>query len=186
MKLEHKIVAIVGMCGSGKSIATNVFCERGWEKVYFGGLTMDKLEEMGLAKTEANEKMVRENLRKEHGPGAFAKLLLPKIEKLAKESHTVLDGLYSWSEYKELTEYFGDNLSVLAVVTNRPVRYERLTTREIRPLTNDEAKSRDFAEIEKIEKGGPIAIADYFVLNNGDMDAFETELNKIIDEITSK
>ena len=61
MKLEHKIVAIVGMCGSGKSIATNVFCERGWEKVYFGGLTMDKLEEMGLAKTELVANCVIEN-----------------------------------------------------------------------------------------------------------------------------
>ena len=40
------VVAIVGMCGSGKSVATDIFeNELGYKKVYFGGVTMEKLKE---------------------------------------------------------------------------------------------------------------------------------------------
>ena len=39
----NKIIAIVGMCGSGKSIATDLLEKKGWNKVYFGGLVYDKM-----------------------------------------------------------------------------------------------------------------------------------------------
>lgn len=175
-----KIVAVVGMCGSGKSVATEFFCEAGWEKIYFGGLTMDVLAQRGLPKTEANERIVRESLRAEHGPGAFAKLLLPRIEQTALRSNTVLDGLYSWSEYKELKNHFGDALTVLAVITPKKLRYERLTVRKVRPLTFEESEKRDFAEIENIEKGGPIAIADVYVDNSGDVASLRKQLEKLL------
>jgi dephospho-CoA kinase len=36
-----------------------------------------------------------------------------------------------------------------------------------RPLTFQEAQERDITEIENAEKGGPIAFADYALLNDG-------------------
>ena len=164
---KGKIVAVVGMCGSGKSVATEVFTDAGWEKVYFGGITMEELENRGLEKNEKNEKMVREELRAQYGLAAYAVKLLPRIQKLAEQGNVVLDGLYSWSEYTYLKEHLGDALRVLAIVTDRGLRYSRLATRTIRPLTEQEATSRDHSEIEKLEKGGTISIADRFVTNNG-------------------
>ena len=41
----NKIIAIVGMCGSGKSIATEYYEKLGFKKVYFGGVTIEKLKE---------------------------------------------------------------------------------------------------------------------------------------------
>ena len=32
-----KLIAVVGMAGSGKSIATDYLKEHGWNKIYFGG-----------------------------------------------------------------------------------------------------------------------------------------------------
>jgi len=179
----NKIVAIVGMCGSGKSVVTSVFNEMGEESVYFGGVTMDRLKELGLPRNEANERMVREGLRKEHGSAAFAKLLCPTIEEKVKHSNVALDGLYSWSEYKCLKDKFGDTLTVLAVVTNRNKRYERLAKREIRPLKPEEAKSRDYSEIENSEKGGPISIADIYLLNNASVDELRENTKKIINNL---
>ena len=49
------IVAVVGMCGSGKSVVTEVFTDRGWKSVYFGGVTMKIIAEEGLEKTPENE-----------------------------------------------------------------------------------------------------------------------------------
>ncbi|MCI6266182.1 MAG: AAA family ATPase, partial [Erysipelotrichaceae bacterium] len=91
----NKVIAIVGMCGSGKSIASDILEKKGYEKVYFGGVTLDKLKENGLEINPENEKMMREKLRENLGMGAFAKILLPKIKELAKAKDVVLDGLYS-------------------------------------------------------------------------------------------
>ena len=84
----NKIIAIVGMCGSGKSVASEYLENKGYEKVYFGGVTMDKLKESGLEITPSNEKMMREKLRSELGMGAYAKILLPKIKELSKVQDT--------------------------------------------------------------------------------------------------
>ena len=62
--MSNKLIAIVGMCGAGKSDATQWFCERGWQKVYFGGVTMDELRKKGLPVTPENEKAERERLRR--------------------------------------------------------------------------------------------------------------------------
>ena len=106
---------------------------------------------------------------------SYAILLLPEIEKAAEHSRVVLDGLYSWSEYKYLREKLGDRLVVLALVTGSGVRKERLAKRPIRPLTAAEVDSRDHSEIENLEKGGPIAIADYYIDNNGSFDSLKAQ-----------
>lgn len=165
--MQNRIVAIVGMCGSGKSVVTNTFIEQGWNMEYFGKITMDTLAEKNMAVTPENEKIIREGLRKELGPDAYAKKLLPIIEKDVQTGNTVLDGLYSWSEYTYLKKNLNTDFIVLAVITNKKDRYLRLTTREVRPLTNAQAEARDIAEIENLEKGGPIAMADCFIMNAG-------------------
>lgn len=180
----YPIIAIVGMCGSGKSIASDYLEENGYKKVYFGGVTMEVLHERGLEITPENEKIVREQLRKENGMGAYAKFLLPRILEYSKESPTVLDGLYSWDEYKILKEELKDRLTVIAIITAKQLRYNRLANREIRPLTKEEAEKRDFAEIENLAKGGPIAFADYFILNDENIKAYKEQLEKIIKNIT--
>lgn len=173
-----KIVAIVGMCGSGKSIASKYFEDLGYKNVYFGGVTMEKLKEAGLEVTPENEKMMREKLRRELGMGAYAKVLLPRILELFKDYDVVLDGLYSWSELKILEEEF--DMRTIAIVCDKNLRYDRLSKRDVRPFNNEEAKKRDITEIENIEKAGPIAYADYFIYNNGSMEEYYKRLDEII------
>lgn len=178
--MGNKAVAVVGMCGSGKSVLTEMFVRLGWSKVYFGGVTVTQLKKQGIAVNEQNERAMRESLRKQHGMGAFALLLEEEIDSLLKEGNVVLDGLYSWSEYTYLKNKYGNDLVVVAVVTNSSVRYERLSTREIRPLTPQQACSRDYAEIENSEKGGPIAIADYYIVNNGTVEQMAMQFDNFI------
>ena len=128
-----KIIAIVGMCGVGKSVASDILEGLGYNKVYFGGVTMDKLKEEGLEVTPENEKMMRERLRREYGMGAYAVILLPRIKELSRKGDVVLDGLYSWDELKILKEELGDSLDVIAVIADKKIRYDRLSKREIRP-----------------------------------------------------
>ena len=163
----NKAVAVVGMCGSGKSVLCSYFTQLGWENVYFGGVAVSQLKKSGTPVNEANERAIREKLRRELGMGAFAIILKDEILEKLSRANVVLDGVYSWSEYVILKELLGDNLVVLAVVTNSGIRKQRLCNRTVRPLTAEMVDSRDVAEIENSEKGGPIAKADYYVLNNG-------------------
>ena len=179
----NKIIAIVGMCGSGKSIANDFFVKKGFKSIYFGGVTIDKLKEENLEINEKNEKQMRERLRKEYGMGAYAYLLLPKIEEYSKTDNVILDGLYSWDEFKILKDKFKENLIVLSIVVDKKIRYERLKVRNIRPLTNIEAESRDTSEIEHLAKGGPISYADYYVFNNGSIDEYYKNLERILNDI---
>ncbi len=130
-------------------------------------------------------------MRKKYGMAAFATLNIPKIDELLKKSDVAVDGLYSWSEYKVLKEKYGEVMHVLAVFAPPELRYERLTDRSVegdvaqrfRNFTKEEAKARDYAEIEKIEKGGPIAMADFTIVNTGTIDELKKEVNEILSQI---
>ena len=51
---------------------------------------------------------------------------------------------------------------------------------------NEEAKRRDISEIENLAKGGPIVYADYYILNNNDMDSYIRDLERLYKEIIEK
>lgn len=176
------LVAVVGMPGSGKTAVVTYLQENRWNKIHFGELTLREVKKRGLAVTEENERKVREELRKKYGMEAYAKLMLPDIKKALAKGNTVIDGLYSWSEYKYLIKHLDTNLYLLHIFTPRSLRYKRLANRTSRPLSKSEAKKRDFAEIEQLEKGGPIAMAHYTIINDGSRD----ELYASVDEKISK
>lgn len=172
-----ELIAVVGMCGAGKSEITEYFIRHGFYHLHFGDLTQKELKKNGLPVNEKNEREARERLRKEYGKAAFAVLSIDEIKEHENEN-VVIDGLYSWSEYRYLKERYPE-MKVIAVVTDNAVRKERLSVRPVRPLTNEEVDSRDVAEIENLEKGGPIAIADYYVVNNGDLSETLARLEKL-------
>ena len=178
-----KVVAIVGMTGSGKSEVARVFQENGFAMVRFGDVTDIELQKQGLPLTEENERPAREAFRKQHGMAAYAVLNLPRIDEALKNSNVVVDGLYSWEEYLHLKEYYGDNLIVIAVYSSPRTRYNRLGSRKIRPLTAQEARSRDHAEVENMNKGGPIAIADYTLINEISFSDLKAETEEVISKL---
>lgn len=176
----NKIIAIIGMCGSGKSEAVKFFVDSGYKRVYFGEVVMNEMKRLGLEVNEANERATRENLRKEFGMGAMAVKSLPVIEEFMKHSNVVIESLYSWEEFRILKDKFGEAFKLITIYTTKDLRYERLLNRPFRPLTNEESKSRDISEIEKLDKGGPIAYTDYLIINDGSLDEMNAELKKYV------
>jgi len=179
----NKIIAIVGMCGSGKSVAVDFFLKKGYQKVYFGGITYEKMKEQNIPFSVDNEIKMREGLRAEYGMGAYAILSLPKIKELLKSGNVVIDGLYSWDELKILNEEFKNQIQTIAVVTDKKIRYERVGKRVERAYSLKDVIRRDTTEIENVAKGGPIAYADYFILNNGTVAEMEERLENILSSL---
>jgi dephospho-CoA kinase len=182
---EVKIIAFVGLTGSGKSAAVDYITEKGYPKVYFGGVILDAMTEAGLEHTQENEQPFREELRAREGKDFVAKRIIVQIHKLldSGQHRIVADGLYTWTEYKTLKKEFPGELVVIAIVAPKRLRHRRLLTRPIRPLTQAEADQRDWAEIENLEKGGPIAVADHYIMNDGNFDHFYEQIDTILDEI---
>jgi dephospho-CoA kinase len=176
-----KIYAVVGMVGSGKSETTKYLKEKyNWPGVYLGEITFDRLKEENLEVNEKNERYMREKIRAEGGMGAYALFSLPKIEKALEKSDTVVvESLYSWDEYKVLKERFGDDFKIIAAICPPAIRYQRLSSRPERPYTHEEARSRDWAEIENSDKGGPIAMADYPIQNDSDMENLQRQIDSL-------
>jgi len=192
---ENRIVCITGLTGAGKSEVSDRFVEKGFQYVRFGQLTIDEVKRRGLEISEKNERSVREDLRAKHGMAAFATLNLPKFDELMFLGPVIADGLYSFEEYKVLKEHYGDKMVVVAVWAPPEIRYDRLEQRftgkgdkqvRNRKLTRKEAKSRDYAEIEKLNKGGTIAMAEYTILNTKDFKYLLNQVDETIEKISGK
>jgi dephospho-CoA kinase len=184
--MSMKLIAIVGMTGAGKSELALLFEEKGWTKIRFGDITEEVIVKNGLIVNEENEKKTRESLRKEYGMDAYAKLNLPKLQDAIKLNNVVIDGLYSYEEYLYLKEKLGSELLVFAIYAPPEVRYERLVDREIRPLTKEQGRNRDKSEILNLNKGAPIAMADYTLLNVGTLFDLKNKFDEFIEWLTER
>ncbi|MDQ7026294.1 MAG: AAA family ATPase [Anaerolineae bacterium] len=163
-----RTLALVGMPGAGKTLCAKYLEDEGFFQFRFGSIIVDEVVNRGWDVNPENERIVREKFRNEEGMDAIAKRALPKLQAALEDRNCIIiDGLYSFSEYKTLRKELGEDMVVVAIVAARHLRYERLANRDIRPLTAAEARARDWQEIETIEKGGPIAIADYTLVNDG-------------------
>jgi dephospho-CoA kinase len=174
-------LALVGMPGAGKTMCAKHLESRGYFQFRFGSIIENEVVHRGLPVNPENERVVREEFRANEGMDAIARRALPHL-KNALEVHNsiVIDGLYSFSEYKLLRTELGTDMVVVAIVCPRWLRYERLAARPVRPLTREQAEERDWQEIEKLEKGGPIAIADFTLVNDGEMDELLAKLDGLM------
>lgn len=177
-----KIIALVGLAGSGKSSAVEYLTKKGFPKIYFGGVIYKAMEEAGIEPTWDNQQKFREEIRRREGKDFVIRRVIKNIRDLinAGQNKIVLDGLYTWSEYKILKHEFPGQVVVIAIVTPKHLRYQRMIKRLERPMQPREVDQRDWSEIENLEKGGPIAIADYFIINDSDL----AQLHQKIDAVT--
>jgi dephospho-CoA kinase len=174
---------VVGMTGSGKSEVARILQGHGFSKVRFGDITDEEVKKRGLPLNEVSERQVRQELRQQHGMAAYAILNGPRIDDCLHEGNVVLDGLYSWEEYLVLKGRYGSQFYLAAVWSSPATRYARLAHRRVRPLGAEEAAGRDRAEIENSAKGGPIAMADFTLVNEGSLQELQAQVEKMLKEL---
>lgn len=180
-----KIIAFVGLTGSGKSAAVEYLTDKGYPKVYFGGVIYQAMEKAGIPIGEENEKTFRVEIREKEGTDFVVREIIKQIHGLidAGQKRIIADGLYTWDEYKIMKQEFHSQLKFVAVITPKHLRYHRLQSRAERPQTVAISIERDHNEIETMQKGGPIAMADYFVDNDGDKEKLHRTIDAIVSEL---
>ena len=172
------------------------FVQAGYSYIRFGQAVLDEVKRRGVfEKTEALEREIREGFRKQYGMAAMAIINLTKFDELLAQGDVIADNMYSWSEYKVLKERYGERLTIVAIYAPPKMRYERLTRRasdavldptlRYRSFTPVEAYSRDTSEIENLEKGGPIVMADYTIMNTKDLAFLDEQVAMILGALAS-
>lgn len=185
--MQKRVIALVGMTGAGKSMVADYLTGRGLPLITFGAIILAEVRNRGLEINPDNERMVRHDLREIHGMDACAKLALPEIsQQLEQHPLVVIDGLYSYSEYLTLRQTLAEALLVVHIFAPRSLRYARLAERGFRPLSEAQAAQRDHDEITKIEKGGPIAIADAIIVNDATEEATQGQVANLLEPLLSK
>jgi len=180
----RKIIGIQGLPGSGKTeVINHLMAKFNWPKVYFGDVTFDEVKARGLEVNEKNERTVREDLRAKYGRLHYAGQVVKKIQALDPKTNILVESLYDWQEYLFFKEKFGDDFMMIAVYASPETRYRRLAHRPTRPLTPEEAKGRDHAQIENLFQAGPITMANYTVINEGTLVQLFAEVDKIVEKI---
>lgn len=184
-----QIIAILGMCGTGKSTVSNLIKEilgGTVHEIYFGDFVQEELSLRQLEKTAFNVKAVRQEMREQGGEGVLAHLTIQKVKSISNPDATILlDGLYSMTELDILKKEYGNMLFCIAVHADKAIRYKRLRFRPFRSLTASEVDERDRKEIERHDKDGPIALADYHLVNNGSLEELTSKIDSILKTIHS-
>jgi dephospho-CoA kinase len=176
------------MSGTGKSEAAKYLAHRyRLASFYMGGVVLKEVERRGLADSPRNERNVREQIRKNLGMAAIAKLALPSLRQFFKTETTVLlDGLYSAEELTYLQRFSAEfKVILIALHTDLSLRYARLKHRPVRPLTPSEVDLRDRTELGKLNKAIPIVRADFHVCNNGTPRSLKQALRRVMSELAA-
>ena len=181
-----KIIAPVGLAGSGKTSAVDYLAGKGYPKVYFGGIIYKAMREAGIEPGDwERERVFRREIREREGKDYVVKRAIEEIRNLiaAGQHRIILEGLYTWTEYKVLRHEFPGEMTVVAIVAPKHLRKQRMAKRPERPMTAQQVDERDWEEIEDIEKGGPIAVADHFIYNDSSVEKLHQQVSALLNEI---
>ena len=175
------MIAILGMPGAGKGVASEAAKRLGLEVLVLGDVIREETERRGLQPTPENVGSVMLQVRSEEGPAVVAKRLMPKIEASASET-LIVEGIRSEEEVRELR--LKCDVVTVGIHASPKTRFKRLLARgrSDDPKTWDTFYERDSRELN-VGLCRVIALADILLLNEGTIEelqsSFETAIKKL-------
>ncbi|MGC8565694.1 MAG: AAA family ATPase [Thermoplasmata archaeon] len=171
------IVLLVGMPGSGKDEFIKKARELGIEVISMGDIVRDYTLSLGMELSNSNVGTVANEERKKNGMDIWAKRTLEKI----KSERCVIDGIRNKEEIEYFKNNFKEKITVVAILSSQQTRFKRIMVRS----RKDDAKNwNEFVEREKRELswglGNVIALADYYIINEGTLDEFRSRVENFL------
>jgi dephospho-CoA kinase len=183
--VKRVILAVTGMPGSGKSTVSQMLSRKlGCPIVSMGEIVRKEVKRRGLPLEPKIIEEVAKRLREERGPNAVAIMTLNDIAKvLEKERCVIVDGLRSMYEVKTFSTVA--RTCIIAVHSSPWRRLERLLKRgregDVKSI--EEFVLRDRSNL-RLGIGEVIALADFMIVNEGEMSQLEREVERIVGEIS--
>jgi dephospho-CoA kinase len=179
-----RIIAIVGMPGSGKTETLKLIEKQGIPSFNMGDV-VTKIEPRKRGITKINEYIedeIRMDLRKKFGPAAVAIVTAEEVEKMHAET-VAISGLHSFAELNYFKEKLGGDFTLISIEASPELRAKRSAKRNIRPLAKEEFEHREHEYAKNFEIPKIMQKADYKISNEGSIDQFRKDIKTIINEI---
>jgi dephospho-CoA kinase len=177
------MIGISGPFGSGKTTAANFFQKKGFKVISLSSFLEQEAKKRNLPLTRHVLQEIGNEWREKYGPAILMKKALAGLNTHDK---VVIDGLRNLGELEELKK---NNGTVIAIVADRKVRFERLKNLKRREkLTESLFQKLDLRDLgvgEKItglQTALCIALADVFIDSNSTMSDFEKKLDNFLRE----
>ena len=185
MSVDKLIVGLSGMPGSGKSIVVSSAQNFGFGIVVMADVVREETRKRGLSLNPKNIGEVMLDLRKSGGKCIIAKKCIPKIKDTTNKK-IIIDGIRSLNEVDLFKKYFAD-FYLISVHSSPRTRYERLNQRGRSDDSNDPRVfvERDMREL-KVGLGKVIAMADYMLINEGNIEDIKSRSYEILQRIEKK
>ena len=168
---------LVGLPGCGKSAVASILRdELGYEVIDMSALVKEEARRRGRGVDRESLRKTGEELRKEMGRSAVAKLVLKRIRELEGEAPRpgyVISGIRNQEEVDEIKAAFGDEAVCVAIHAPKRLRYLRMLRRGRRgfdALTIEEMEGQDRREVELFRMGEPFILADELIVNSGSLE----------------
>ena len=163
MSARKRVIAISGMPGAGKGVASEAARKLGFEVLVLGDVIREETARRGLEPTPENVGSVMLQVRRDEGPAVVAKRLVPKIE-ASRSSNVVVEGVRSEDELRELKSKF--DVVTVGIHASPKTRFQRLLARgrSDDPKTWDTFYERDSRELN-VGLCKVIALADILLIN---------------------
>jgi dephospho-CoA kinase len=184
MNPRKKVLAISGMPGAGKGIASEAARQLGYDILILGDVIREETEHRGLEPTPKNVGAVMLEIRAKEGPAVVAKRLLPKIENCHSD-YVVVEGVRSLNELTELRKAY--EVVTIALHASPKIRFQRLVSRN----RSDDPKDwgtfyeRDIRELD-VGLGHVIALADVVLVNEGTITQLQSNFKDTLKKLISR
>jgi len=184
------IIGITGRIGAGKETLIQFLVDQGFEYIVTSKILSEELEDRGLPITRENQQNLGDEWREKYGPGALMKMLLKKTD---KGKNYIFDSLRNEKE----AEFLRSNVkefALIAVDAPQKIRFERILKRG---KPSDPKNWKEFLKVDNrdfFDENNPLGqqvgkcmeLADYKIINDGDLKTFMNEIKNIWQEIKRK
>ncbi len=175
-----KILGIVGMPGSGKSVAADVGKSLGFSIVVMGYAVRDEAARKGLKLTPTNLGRVMIEMREE-GAAVVAKRSITKLVGVSG-GPIIIEGVRSLAEVEEFRKHY-PTFELLSIHASPKTRFRRIFKRG---RSDDSMNRHAFAVRDERELmvglGSAIAMADHIVNGEGTLTQFKKRVRTFLEE----
>jgi dephospho-CoA kinase len=177
------VIVVTGMPGAGKEGVVSRAIQHDFSVYRMGDVVRDYAVMDGISPERVG--LYASSEREANGRDIWAVRVLGQINRDASKK-IVIDGCRSDFEILAFRKHFGDSMILLAVHSSPKTRYERLVSRERAdaPKGREEFSERDRRELDW-GLGRVIALADYMIVNEGTMEEFRRNTDRILEKLSS-
>jgi dephospho-CoA kinase len=179
--LNKKVLGIVGMPGSGKSVAACVGRDLGFVIIVMGDVVRNEVIKRGLDLTPENMGQVMMGIRSKGGPSVVAERCIHKLEEIDHDK-ILIEGIRSLAEVETFKQHYR-NFSLIAIHSSPETRFHRIDKRR---RSDDPKKRRSFILRDRRELslgiGSVIAMADHIIINEGMLSDYKKWVRTVLEE----